>query len=1630
MAHCHIIGVGASAGGLQALQNFLEQFPAAPDLAIAIVTHLSKGQKSYLASLLSAHCTMQVVSIENNMAVSSNMVYVMPAGMNLVLHSGHFKLHSPKDAASKHHPVDIFFKSLADECGPLAMGAILSGTGTDGAAGVAAIKQQGGFCLIQKDSEFTGMPDAASKVVEPDAILPTELMAQTFMKHLDKDNQRNERKTQLRQALQVDENSMEVILEAVLKASARDFREYKASTLRRRIQRRMTNLEICEPEQYAAYIQENNQEAEVLANDLLISVTSFFRDTDAYDLLAQNVIPQLHKGKTNEEQIRIWSAGCATGEEAYSISMLFHEHQRQTGGRWRIQIFATDADFEAIEFARRGVYPENSVAKVPSHLRNRYFQKTSNGWAVTAELRESVVFAIHNLLHDPPFHKLDMICCRNLLIYFETGVQEKIFPYFVEGLQEDGVLFLGPSENISGFKDYFTVLDKKWKLFKRNKNELDRSQTMLRSPKKFVMDKSHDAATTSTPKSADSIEHRLASLFTGVLINPDDQVISIFGDPDPYLAFSSGTCFSNIHSCARPYLRAHLRIAIAEARSGVDFKLRNIATPNGAHVDIRVSQDDANPQSVLIIFESISNAQSASQIQEQDMELTDLNERLLEQLRLTGEELQETLSSRDYTGQELRAANEELVSMNEELQSSNEELEASQEELQAMNEELTTINTELQFKISELANLNSDMENLFSSTDIATIFLDTERRIRRFTPKASKIYHLREGDQGRPLADLGSSLIGDATLLEDCNAVLSGTKHIERVMQTNDEQTFQVEVTPYKSERSEMDGVVVTFVDITQLKHTEAELRQSHEKLKQLVNERTAALQQSEERFSNFFYATASFSVISDIETGRYIDVNDAFCEMSGYSREEIIDKTPIEIGLITAEQRKLFIGALSASGKASNIEILVNTKSGDIKNTIWSTQAIEMSGKKMLMSTGLDLTDKVRAESQARNLAKFPEENPHPVMRFDKDGQLLFANSASSKLQHFWKQADGQELPPDMRELITETLESGQLQQFEIDLPDCTYHISLASIREGAYVNLYALDVTLRKKAEMEMLRTTQRLQALASLAQMQENSDKEIASFILGEISSLTDSAFGFIGTMTKDGTVVDTLGMTENIMNECGVSDKSLSFHVSKGGVWAEAIRRKEPLIFNDFPNAPERRGFPKGHIQLSRVMVVPIIEGGEVVFLGLFANKAAAYDQMDILQVTVLLDATWHTLRRRKLNQSLRDSRADLKRAQQVARIGNWRLTVQDNTFEWSDEIYHIFNIPHGTTMTYDSFLECVHPEDQEMVDNAWQAALNGAPYDIEHRIISSKEERWIRELGSLEFNADGQLVSGFGTTQDITDRKRTEEELRRALEELSLRSRELDAVLSSVQDYICIFNRDGLFAFANQRLLDLWGLSADQAIGKTMKELDYPPEVEAKLLEGVEHVFTTGKSIANETRYVSPVTGEHGVYENIFSPMLSSAGNVGYIACASRDITDRKRAEQQQEERIRERSLLADTARKLSLAGDLETVSVIVSTAARELTEADGATFVMRNGDFCHYVDEDSRQPLWKGRQFPMDTCLCGWVISHGQSAIIEDITTDPRIPQEFYADTFIKSLVMVPKPCWCNRYLLGRKASP
>ena len=849
-----VVGIGASAGGVDALRRFFRRLPDEMGMAFVVVLHLSPDHESELTEILQHETDLPAEEATDECSLQPGHVYVIPPQHKVRVEGAELRL-SGRSSGPRPDTIDALLGSLAEEYTSQAVGIVLSGTGADGTLGLRSVKTHGGIAMVQEpaDAGHEEMPRNALEAGVIDLVAPADELAGRLGAYW-----QNADAIQLpesEEALHTGEQTtfQKIFLELQAR-TGHDFSHYKRSSVLRRLERRLqvTNVETLDA--YLQVLRDQPGEAQSLYKELLISVTRFFRTPEAFETLADTIIPSLFDGKAPNDEVRAWVAGCATGEEAYSLAMLLREHARTLSAPPELQVFATDVDPEGLATARKGVYPPTIEADVPEPRLDRFFRQEEGQYRVTRSLRNSVVFAEHDLTQDPPFSNLDLVCCRNLLIYLDQEMQEHVYRLFDYALSEDGFLFLGQSEAIGPAQSLFTTVDETKSILKRTAGPVG-EQPMPLFPPSETAGEPTSQPTTSRAKASSGAGQDMAGFHqrllkkqvASIIVDENHEIVHLTERAGAFLQHEGGTPSHNLLDKVAPSLRMELRSALHQAfRKGeTTERVLPMSGSTEAPGPVRIQVGPVEDSGVARFLAQVRFEEEEEPSpdlgkdqadQDPEYEPTTREQSLEEELQDTKEQLQVTTEKYETATEKMETANEELMSMNEELQAKNEELQTSKEQLQSVNEELTTTNQQLSAKVEALGRANNDLQNLMEATEVGTLFLDPDLEIRRYTPPLTDVYHLQKSDVGRPITDFTPKIKYDS-LIDDAERVLGDRTTIEREVQGKEGQAwYLMRLRPYRSAAEDVEGVVVTFVDITAQKRAAQTLREERDLVSALID--------------------------------------------------------------------------------------------------------------------------------------------------------------------------------------------------------------------------------------------------------------------------------------------------------------------------------------------------------------------------------------------------------------------------------------------------------------------------------------------------------------------------------------------------------------------------------------------------------------------------------------------------------------------------------------------------------------------------------------------------------------------------------------------------------------------------
>ena len=997
-APIYYVGVGASAGGLEALEAFFSPMPANSGMAFIVIQHLSPDYKSMMVELLSKRTVMPVRRAEEGMLVEANSLYLIPPKKNLSIFHGKLLLSESDHARGINLPIDVFLRSLADDQAEKSIGVILSGTGSDGVRGIRAIKEAGGMVMVQSEesARFDGMPRSAISTGLADFVLaPDDMPAKllSFVRHP------YAAKPDRPPTLLSDEDGLTRIFALLRERTRVDFTFYKPSTVVRRLERRMTVNQIHHLRDYVKFMERHADEVVALYRELLIGVTNFFRDREVFDQLETVYLPQLFE-RLNGHEVRFWVAGCSTGEEAYSLAMLSRSILEQMGKRLEVKIFATDIDREAISRASFGSYPDSIAADVPQKFLARYFQHREDHYQVDRSIREMVVFAQHNLLKDPPFTNIELVSCRNLLIYLQPVLQRKVMELINFSLNPQGLLLLGSSETTGDLSDLFETLHQKFRLYaSRGKRRLSRNAPEFSMTPELRPWQSRTRTPVTAPlrgheeeRMLDRLLQALASDYVplAVVVNEQMEMLHVLGDPEDYFRLPSGKLINDITKIAVKDLAIPLATGLQKVfKSGEQIKYTSIRLKTRdaiqfAQLRIRLLPGKKGQEPLAAVFID-KNAPPEPKELSNSSQVFDVTQEAEQRIRDLEQELQFSRENLQATIEELETSNEELQATNEELLASNEELQSTNEELQSVNEELHTVNAEHQSKILELTELTNDLDNLIASTRIGTLFVDENLTVRRFTPEIRRIIKILDSDIGRPVNHL-VHMLENLDLFRLIDEVARTAVEHKQEVRSQDGVWFLMRILPYHLGASTTSGAVMTFIDITSLKNLQDTLSNRENQLDGL-------------------YRIVPEG-IGQIVRRRFLEVNEPLCQMLGYSREELVGQStrlvyPSEEEFNLAGQE---IYGQMRTGTIGMVESRWRRKNGEEFPVLISASALHAENpEERSVFSVIDVSNRRRAmeaaqmsEQRYRQLFDTMAEG---VVYQNADGQITFANPAAARI-------------------------------------------------------------------------------------------------------------------------------------------------------------------------------------------------------------------------------------------------------------------------------------------------------------------------------------------------------------------------------------------------------------------------------------------------------------------------------------------------------------------------------------------------------------------------------------------------------------------------------------------------------
>ncbi len=1341
-----VVGIGASAGGLAALKEFFKHVPEDSGLAFVVVVHLSPEHESHLAELLQPHVSVPVQQVTDTLLLEADRVYVIPPGRNLDAIDTHLRLSPLEERRAERAPIDHFFKTLAKTHDGHSIGVVLTGTGSDGTLGIREIKEQAGLVIVQdpNEAEYDGMPQSAIATGLVDVVLPLAEIPDAVLRYA---HTRPRVAALEGEDLEAEERQvLHKVFAQVRSVTGRDFSRYKRSTILRRIARRMQLHQVEEIERYLDVLRESTDEVRALADDLLINVTSFFRDPDVFERLAADIVPDLLEGRGPDESVRVWSVGCATGEEAYSLAILLLEEAARRESPPTLQVFASDLHEHSLARARDGFYPGDIATDVSPERLQRFFTKEDGGYRIRKTVREMVVFAPHNLLLDPPFSKLDLVSCRNLLIYLERSAQNDIIELFHYALRPDGVLVLGSSETTDS-ADLFRVEDKRLCLYRRRNVPGPEPRLpvfpVLRSDSSLPRG---EPVSGLEPRSFGVLHERMVERYAppSLLVGPDDRVAHVSERAGRYLAHPGGVITANVFQLVRPELRAELRSALHQARESQEPAMSgNVAVDlegdlRPVRLDVRLATGGDEDGYALVIFDERPGPEVPVTVP-----VSDAGRALEAERDLARQRLQALVEEYETSQEEMKASNEELQSTNEELRSTLEELETSKEELQSMNEELQTVNQENRHKVEELAQLSGDLQNLLSATDIATLFLDRQLRILRYTPKVNDLFSIRPADRGRPLSDLTDRLVG-GTLQADARRVLDTLIPIERELCDDDGNWYLTRMLAYRSVDDRIEGVVVTFVEITRRKLAEDALRESEAQLRTVLDgvpvgivlcDATGKLIYGNPEVEHVFEHPFRPSASPDHYGEWPVLLPDA-------DEPYPIDRMPIARTVATGE---------TVSGE----EMRIRRPDGTLRTILVNSQPIlDAEGAISYgASAFVDVTERREAEAALRKSEEqyrllVESATEYAIMMLDPSGAIVSWNPGAERIFGLLEE-DIVGQPADV--IFTEEDRAAGVPQREMataaeagQAADDRWHLRADGSRFWANGVMTVLrdddgrlrgfakvlrDNTLRKSVEDALRASEERFR------QAVEAADMGTWIFDVGsEVLRFDDRARAIFGLEDED------------------VSQETVMAVIHPADLEGFIAARDHSLD----PNSPDtfsqthRVVLPDGEVRWVRGQARVFFEGEDT-------------ERRPVRVVGVVLDVT----DQREAEVALRESEMRFREvAETVPDI--LFTTTPDGTVDYVNPRFEMMmGRPPEEARGTKLWPYLVVPEDQERTDVAWTTAREaGDPFEIRHRLLTGGGDQcWVIMRARPICDPEGRVSAWVGTVTDVDELTRAAAEVR-------------------------------------------------------------------------------------------------------------------------------------------------------------------------------------------------------------------------------------------------------------------------
>ncbi|TWU49517.1 PAS domain S-box protein [Rubripirellula reticaptiva] len=1468
------LAVGASAGGLEAFEELLVGLGDSPGLAIIFVQHLDPSSKSLLGELLTKVTTMEVVDLtEGREKIRPDVVYVCPPHSLLQIQNDFLNVQPSAEEGRATHPIDHFFHSVAEEKRDRGIGVVLSGSGSDGTLGLKAISDQGGLTFAQdgKSAKYDSMPRSAATTGVADHVMPPGEIAAEVRKYVEHLRSLGDLTSSKRLQGEIEE-AIPMISEALLKATNHNFQHYKTNTLVRRVQRRMQVLKIVSASDYVDLILHQEDEAQSLFRELLIGVTAFFRDPEAFATLKRDVLPKLLDQRGPDDCVRIWVAGCANGAEAYTMAMLCREvldELSQSEASPSVQIFATDIDERALAIAREGKYPVGIEDQVSPERLKRFFVKRGKRYQVTKEIRELVLFSAHNLISDPPFSRQDLISCRNLLIYLGPHLQNKLIPLFHYALRPSGFLFLGPSENIVSHGELFRPVDAKVRISQRKGTAVGlaagltyRPGTPLRNLERNTPDPAVDLTTMMQKIALDEFTPQTA------VIDESGQVLTSSSKIDKYLKFAGGPTQTNILKLATSGLRIGLRAAISEAKQTKRrVEHENLSVRVGDLVQRvmvtvqpmpRLGEDDPL---YMVVFHDVGLPVDRDAADIDAVIHNDESDSLIAQMELeletTRQDLDKSLQDMEATNEELKSSNEELLSMNEELQSANEELETSKEEIRASSD--------------AVARANDDLQNLIKSTQIATVFLDHEFRIRSFTPAITAIYDLIPTDIGRPLS-MFLPKVKDMPPLPPVDQIPSivsdsgrpaASFRSEDVVEADNGSFYARRIHPYTTNDDQRDGFVVTFADVTELQRGQKLLMEREAHLRRVINHQLGLV-----------------GVID--REGNLVEVDDRSLQIAKTRREDVIGKPFAEAAWWSYDQavskqiRDAMDRAFGGEVVRFDVSLFAHGDDGVYIDFMLAPVRDEHGDIEYLIPSGVDIRDRRNSERLVRTIA---ENSTHGLVMMDERGFVIYCNQAWLDMTGF----DDKEIRSmPLHDLVHHHYPDGRpypMDKSPIDraLPE---------------------DFSVRAHEDLFFRKDGSTFPVLCAASPIFENGVPVSTVIEVRDITDQKQRETDLVASEKFARTVLESSPDCVKVLDgECGLQMMNAAgmcqmeiedFDALRGQPWWSLWPENNRHLVKEAVEQAKQNG--KGRFQA----FCPTAKGTPKWWDVIVTPVKSGDDRIETF-VSVSRDIT----EQREFNTKLAERDQRLQLAMSGGRMGAFDWFVQQNVLEWSAQTYEVYGCdPESFVLTPETFFDLVHPDDREAARQRVHEEFDtgATQHRSQFRVIRPTDGRtiWIEGRGRIERDESGDVVKVYGVNSDITDRKSYE---------LELADREAHArrIIDNTVGFVGVLDRDGRMVECNATALAITKLNREDLIGKDFPETywwNFDSAVQDQL-RGMISRAQQGEIAREDIRYQS-LDGEIREVDFMLSPILDADGNVEYMIPSGLDIFDRKIAERELE----------------------------------------------------------------------------------------------------------------------------------